>query len=111
MFDTWREGQFLGVDFGPVMTPIGEPTRQAYSLLPWAMEQGKDEALMSSLLDHAFRKGVALHRKKGMKSAVEAAGLDWSEASKYLGSNDWKAMVEQHQNEMVDGLGLWGVPS
>ena len=23
----------------------------------------------------------------------------------------WKAMVERNQHEMVDGLGLWGVPS
>ena len=50
IFDTKREGEFLGVPFGPMITPIGQPTRQAYSLLPWAMEQGKDEALMSSLL-------------------------------------------------------------
>ncbi|WP_164118592.1 DsbA family protein [Sphingorhabdus sp. Alg239-R122] len=111
MFDTWREGQFLGVNFGPVMTPIGEPTRQAYSLLPWAMGQGKDETLMSSLLDHAFRKGVALHSKKGMRRAVEAAGLDWNEASRHLGGEGWKAMVEQNQHEMIEGMGLWGVPS
>ncbi|MEP3466078.1 MAG: DsbA family protein, partial [Parasphingorhabdus sp.] len=111
IFDTKREGEFLGVPFGPMITPIGEPTRQAYSLLPWAMERGKDEALMSSLLAHAFSKGVPLHTKKGMKRAVEAAGLDWNEASKHLGNNDWKAMVERHQDEMVDGLGLWGVPS
>ena len=111
MFDTWREGAFLDVNFGPVMTPIGEPTRQAYSLLPWAMEQGKDEALMSSLLHHAFSEGAPLHTKKGMKRAVEAAGIDWNEASKHLGNEDWKVMVEKHQDEMVEGLGLWGVPS
>ncbi len=111
MFDTWREGQFLGVNFGPVMTPIGEPTRLAYSLLPWAMKQDKDEALMSSLLHYAFSEGLPLHTTKGMKQAVEAAGLDWKEASKHLGSEEWKPMVERHQDEMVDGLGLWGVPS
>ncbi len=111
MFDTKREAEFLDAPFGPVMTPIGQPTRQAYSLLPWAMEQGKDEALMSSLLNHAFAKGIALHSKKGMRQAVEAAGLDWAEASRHLGSEDWKPVVEQHQDEMVEGLGLWGVPS
>lgn len=111
MFDAWREGQFLGVNFGTVMTPIGEPTRQAYSLLPWAMELGRDEELMSSLLNHAFSKGIGLHTKKGMKLAVEAAGLDWIEASKHLASDDWKPMIERHQDEMVDGLGLWGAPS
>lgn len=111
MFDTWREGRHLGVDFGPVMTPIGEPTRQAYSLLPWAKKHGKDEALMSALLHHAFRNGATLHSRKGMKQALKIAGLDWAEASKHLGSDDWKAMVERHQDEMVEDLGLWGVPS
>ncbi len=111
IFDTKREAEFLGVPFGPMITPIGDPTRQAYSLLPWAMEQGKDEALMSSLLSCAFAKGIGLHTKKGMKQAVEASGLDWVTAKKHLGSDGWKAMVEKHQDEMVDGLGLWGVPS
>jgi len=111
IFDTKREGEFLGASFGPMITPIGEPTRQAYSLLPWAMNQGKDEALMSSLLSCAFASGIPLHTKKGMRQAVEAAGLDWGEASKHLGSDDWKPMVERHQDEMVEGLGLWGVPS
>ncbi|WP_109354523.1 DsbA family protein [Sphingorhabdus sp. EL138] len=111
IFDTKREGEFLGVPFGPMITPIGEPTRQAYSLLPWAVQQGKDEALMSSLLAHAFAKRIGLHTRKGMKRAVEAAGLDWQEAQQYLGSEDWKPMVERHQDEMVKGLGLWGVPS
>jgi 2-hydroxychromene-2-carboxylate isomerase len=109
--DTKREGEFLGAPFGPMITPIGEPTRRAYSLLPWAVEQGKDEALMSSLLAHAFAKGIGLHTRKGMKQAVEAAGLDWQEAQQHLGREDWKPMVEQHQTEMAEGLGLWGVPS
>jgi len=91
--------------------PIGTPTRRAYALLPWAMSQGKDEALMSSLLRHAFALGVGLHTDAGMQKAVEAAGLDWAEAQKVIGSDEWKAMVERNQDEMVDGLGLWGVPS
>ena len=111
MFDTKREADAEGVPFGNLIMPIGTPTRRAYSLLPWAMAQGKDEALMSSLLEHAFALGVGLHTDLGMQRAVEAAGLDWAEAQKVLGSDDWKAMVERNQDEMVDGLGLWGVPS
>ena len=111
VFDTKREGDFEGVPFGNLIMPIGEPTRRAYSLLPWAMSQGRDEALMSSLLSHAFALGVGLHTDAGMRQAVEAAGLDWAEAQKVIGSEDWKAMVERNQDEMVDGLGLWGVPS
>ncbi|MDJ0786441.1 MAG: DsbA family protein [Myxococcota bacterium] len=111
VFDTKREADAEGVAFGNLVMPIGTPTRRAYSLLPWAMAQGKDEALMSSLLRHAFALGVGLHKDAGMRKAVEAAGLDWAEAQKVIDGDDWKAMVERNQDEMVDGLGLWGVPS
>ncbi len=111
LFDTKREGAFRGVPFGNVVMPIGKPTRDAYSLLPWAMALGKDEALMSSLLRHAFAMGVGLHREAGLRQAVEAAGLDWFEAKRRIGSEDWKPIIEAHQDEMVEGLGLWGVPS
>ena len=111
VFDTKREADAAGVPFGNLIMPIGTPTRRAYSLLPWAMGQGKDEALMSSLLRHAFALGVGLHTDAGMRRAVEAAGLDWAEAQAVIGSEDWKAIVERNQDEMVDGLGLWGVPS
>ena len=111
MFDTAREGGHLGVGFGPVMTPIGEPTRQIYSLLPWARQQGRDTHLLSAALDLAFRQGVPLHRKSGLKKAVEQAGLDWSEAKQHLGSDGWKEETARHQIEMSEDLGLWGVPS
>ena len=111
LFDTKREADAAGVPFGNVIMPIGTPTRRAYSMLPWAIGEGKDEALMSSLLRHAFALGVGLHTEAGMRRAVEAAGLDWAEARKVIDSEDWKAMVERNQGEMVEGLGLWGVPS
>jgi 2-hydroxychromene-2-carboxylate isomerase len=111
VFDTKREADAAGVPYGNAIMPIGTPTRRAYSLLPWAMAQGKDEALMSSLLRHAFALGVKLHTHAGMRQAVEAAGLDWAEAREVIDNDDWKPMVERNQDEMVDGLGLWGVPS
>ncbi len=111
IFDTQREADYFGVPFGPMITPIGTPTRRAYALLPWASDQGKDEALMSSLLKHAFALGVGLHTTAGMRKAVEAAGLDWQQAQRYFADDTWKMIVERHQDEMVEGLGLWGVPS
>jgi 2-hydroxychromene-2-carboxylate isomerase len=111
MFDTKREGEHLGVGFGPVMTPIGEPTRQIYSLLPWARENGRDTHLLSAALNLAFREGVGLHRKAGLRKAVEQAGLDWNEAKLHLGDEGWKEETARRQSEMSEGLGLWGVPS
>lgn len=111
VFDTKREAETLGVPFGPMITPIGEPVRRAYSLLPWAAQQAKDEALLSALLKCAFSAGVALHSEKGMRRGIEMAGLNWREAKKIIGDDAWKPIVENHQDEMVEELGLWGVPS
>jgi 2-hydroxychromene-2-carboxylate isomerase len=111
LFDTKREADFFGVPFGKHVSPIGTPTRLAYSLLPWASAMGKDRDLLSTLLRYAWAEGKGLHKTSNMKSAVEEAGLDWSEASRRIGSDDWKAPVEQNQDEMVEGMGLWGVPS
>ena len=110
-FDTKREAEFLGVPFGPIITPIGAPTRAAYALLPWAYEQGRDEALMSSLLRAAWSESIPLHTKSGMRRAVERVGLDWNEARQHLKRDDWKQLIAEHQHEMVEGMGLWGVPS
>ena len=93
------------------MTPIGGPTRQIYSLLSWARAQGRDTQLLSAALDLAFRKGIGLHRKSGIKQAVGQAGLDWGEAKLHLGSEGWKDETARHQIEMSEVLGLWGVPS
>ena len=109
--DTKREADFFGVPFGNHVSPIGTPTRLAYSLLPWATSQGKDRALLSTLLRHAWSEGRGLHRTANMKRAVQEAGLDWNEARERIGSDDWKAIVERNQDEMVEGMGLWGVPS
>ena len=110
-FDTKREGDFFGVPFGNHVTPIGEPTRQAYSLLPWAKFLGKDIDLLGTLLRNAWSKGIGLHKRDNLKKSVEEAGLNWEEAKRHLGSDDWKPVIEGFQDEMVEGMGLWGVPS
>jgi 2-hydroxychromene-2-carboxylate isomerase len=109
--DAKREAEHLGVDFGPAISPIGEPTRQIYSLIPWAREQGKDIALLSSALRLSWAEGVGLHRRRGLRMAVERAGLDWDEAQRHLGSEGWKDETARRQLEMTEELGLWGVPS
>jgi len=110
-FDVKRESEFLGVPFGNTVITIGEPTRQSYSLMPWAKSLGKDIELLSTLLRYAFAEGIALHKKKNIKRAVEEVGLEWREALKHFGGEDWKPFIEKHQDEMVEGMGLWGVPS
>lgn len=111
LFDAKREADWFGVPFGPIITPLGDPTRNAYSLMGWAREQGKDTGFLSTLLRNAFSRAAPLHKVSGMRQAVKEAGLDWDEASKIIGNPAWKDETERYQDEMVEGMGLWGVPS
>jgi 2-hydroxychromene-2-carboxylate isomerase len=111
VFDAKRESEHLGTRFGPVLFPVGEPTRQIYSLFPWARTQGKDIALLSAALQLAWTEAAPLHRMHGIRSAVERAGLDWAEAQRHLGTDGWKDETARNQLEMTEELGLWGVPS
>ncbi len=109
--DTKREADAMGVGYGPVYDPIGEPVRRAYSLFPWASSQGKGREFLSAFLDAAFRKAVRVDTDRGLKQVVETAGLAWDEARPHLSSKDWTSEVEENQRVMAEEMHLWGVPS
>jgi 2-hydroxychromene-2-carboxylate isomerase len=108
--DAAREARVAGVRYGHFRDPIGEPVRRCYSLYPWACEQGKGAALLSSFLSAAFAEGINTNTDKGMKAVVEKAGLDWRQAQAFLGQPGWQALLEDNRQAMYEA-GLWGVPS
>ncbi|MDX1735791.1 MAG: DsbA family protein [Halioglobus sp.] len=108
--DTAREAREAGVPFGNVYDPIGEPARRAYSLYPWAVEQGRGSELISAFLRCAFAEGINTNNDRGLKKVVQAAGLDWQEAKTRLGQPGWEDLLEENRLSMYE-LGLWGVPS
>lgn len=108
--DTAREARRLGVPFGRIYDPVGKPIENAYSLLPWARENERDFEFAQSWFASVFSKGVNAGSTGGMKKIVEGAGLNWSEASKILGNEDWRAEAEVNRVEMME-RGIWGVPS
>ena len=76
--DAAREARALGLDYGPFYDPIGEPVRRAYSLYPWASQQGRGAEFLASFLRAAFYEGVNTDREAGLRRVVEQAGLAWS---------------------------------
>ena len=108
--DAAREARALGRDFGPFYDPIGEPVRRAYSLWPWACEQGRGNELLQSFLRRAFYEGVNTGSDDGLRRVVEAAGLPWGEAQRVVGNTDWEDEIEANRLAMLD-MGCWGVPS
>lgn len=108
--DAAREARALGLNFGPVYDPIGEPVRRCYSLYHWAQEQGRGVALLGEFLRAAFFRGVNTNRDQGLRDVVERAGLSWSEALAVIDNRDWEPLLEANRQAMY-GFGSWGVPT
>lgn len=108
--DAAREADAAGVAYGQFKDPIGEPVRKAYSLYPWAVQQGRDVEFISSFLAAAFAKSINTNRLSGLKAVVENAGLDWNIAKDLIGSAGWEEQLEENRTAMYEA-GLWGVPS
>ncbi len=109
--DTAREAVAENIPFGNFYDPIGEPVRRCYSLYPWACQQQKGNALISSFLKAAFVNGINTNTDRGLKKVVGNAGLDWQQAREIVGTDTgWEKMLEENRLEMLK-QGLWGVPS
>jgi 2-hydroxychromene-2-carboxylate isomerase len=108
--DTAREAETLGVRFGKMYDPIGDPVRKAFSLYPFAMSQDRGNAFISAFLRAAFARGVNTNNNRGLKWVCDEAGLDWKEAKEHIGDTGWEDMLEENRLAMYS-FGLWGVPS
>lgn len=110
LLDAAREARRNGVQFGPISDPVGKPVERGYSLLPWAIEQGRAIEYFRSFMSLAFSQAVDAGSDRGLRRIVEEAGLDWSEGRGYLDDPAWREEAERNREELFD-LGLWGVPS
>jgi 2-hydroxychromene-2-carboxylate isomerase len=108
--DVAREARRLGIAFGRVADPVGRPVERGYSLLPWAIAQGRGHEFATAFLRGVFAHGIDAGSDNGLRQIVETAGLDWAIAKPLIGNDDWRAEAEVNRNEMT-ALGLWGVPS
>ncbi|MFT4569451.1 MAG: 2-hydroxychromene-2-carboxylate isomerase [Hyphomicrobiaceae bacterium] len=107
-FDTKREAELAGVDFGHVCDPVGEPVERGFSLFNWARNEGRAPEFLLEFTRAAFADGIDTGSEKGLRQVVERAGLDWNEAQVDL--DGWREELEQNRLALFD-LGLWGVPS
>lgn len=108
--DAAREARLSNVAFGRICDPVGRPVERGYSLLPWAVEQGKGFAYCHAFMRGVWSQGIDAGTDTGLRRIVEAAGLDWGVARPLIGNSDWRAEAEANRQELM-ALGLWGVPS
>jgi 2-hydroxychromene-2-carboxylate isomerase len=112
--DVAREARYLGVPFGRVADPVGRPVERGYTLLPWALDQGRGYEYCLAFMRGVWAEGVDAGSNRGLARIVAAAGLDWSTARGLLRDPQadarWRGMAEANRQEMLN-LGLWGVPA
>lgn len=108
--DTQREAETLGIAFGNIWDPFGKPILRAYSLFPWARDQGKGFEYLHAYSQAVWGERVNAWSLAGLRRIVERAGLDWNEALKRLDSRDWEAELETNVQDML-AAGSWGVPT
>ena len=110
VLDTKREAERAGVAFGRVCDPVGRPVERAYSLFPWAREQGRAEEYLHCFARAAFAEGIDVGTDAGLERVVEQAGLRWDEALERLDTESWRDEIEANRQTLLE-MGLWGVPS
>jgi len=110
LFDTAREARRHGVAYGRIVDPVGKPVETAYSLMPWAREQGLDYAFAQSWITGVWAEGLDAGKLKNLRFITERAGLDWNAAKDRLGTEDWRAEAEANRADLM-ARGIWGVPS
>jgi len=110
VLDTKREAEQAGVAFGRVCDPVGRPVERAYSLFPWAREQGRAEEYLHGFARAAFAEGIDTGTDAGLERVVEQAGLRWDEALEHLDTESWRDEIEANRQTLLE-MGLWGVPS
>lgn len=108
--DTQREADRLGIAFGNIWDPFGKPILRAYSLFPWARDQGRGLAYLSAYSQAVWAERVDAWSLTGLRHIVERAGLDWSQALKHLDNRDWEVEMEDNVQAMI-AAGSWGVPT
>lgn len=108
--DTKREAESLGIPFGNVWDPFGKPILRAYSLFPWARDQGRGFEYLHHYSQAVWAERINAWSLKGLRSIVERAGLPWEQASKLLDNCDWESEMEANVQAML-AAGSWGVPT
>ncbi len=109
LMDTKREADRIGVDFGKISDPVGEPVRRGFSLYPYAKEQGRGGEFLYHFCKLCWSEGENMGEIKGLRKAIERTGLGWSEAAPYLDTPDWQEEVEANRGQLM-AAGIWGVP-
>ena len=110
LHDNKREASRLGLPFGCVVDPVGEPTERGLALLHRAMALGRGPALTESFLQGVFADGIDAGSNAGLLLIAKRAGLSAADVAAALADSGWRPEAEANRADLF-AHGLWGVPS
>ncbi len=108
--DTKREAIRLGLEFGNIVDPVGQPVEDGLALLNLAITQGKGSAFLESFLQGVFAQGMDAGSAFGLERIGLRAGLTVADMAQALKDPSWRAVAEANRADMLE-RGIWGVPS
>ncbi len=110
LLDTKREANRLGLPFGSVVDPVGNPVENGLAILHRAIALGLGTEFLSSFLSGAFAEGIDTHRQSALLQLALRSGLSKSDFEDALKDSSWRTMATANREALL-ASGLWGVPS
>lgn len=108
--DAKREAVRLGLPFGDIADPVGEPVERGLALLHHAIGRGVGVEFLESFLRGVFAEGIDAGSRRGLGRIAARAGLGGSDIATSLADQSWRDAAARHRESLL-ATGLWGVPS
>ncbi len=108
--DAKREAETLGLPFGRIVDPVGQPTERGLAVLHRAVAAGRGPEFLESFMRGVWADGLDAGSDGGLGTIATRAGLDAAFVKAALEDSSWRAVAQANREEML-ALGLWGVPS
>jgi 2-hydroxychromene-2-carboxylate isomerase len=108
--DVAREARRLGIPFGNWADPLGPGVERWMAVYPYAKRADKVIEYLRATFGGVWTEAIDAATDNGLRTMVERAGLDWTEAEAMLGDASWRGMAARNQADL-NAAGLWGVPS
>jgi 2-hydroxychromene-2-carboxylate isomerase len=108
--DVAREARRLGVPFGNWADPLGPGVERWMAIFPYAERERNVVEYLRATFGGVWTEAIDAATDEGLRTMVERAGLDWTEAEAMLGNESWREMAARNQADL-NAAGLWGVPS
>ncbi|GAA4333106.1 DsbA family protein [Pigmentiphaga soli] len=108
--DPAREALRHGLRFGNFRDPFGPGLERAMALVDFAQRSGKLEPYLLSVMQGVWADGIDTATDDGLGRLAERAGLDWHEARKELGAEDWRGWAAANRAEL-ERIGQYAAPT